>query len=108
MSRVLPILFNTEMVKSILDNRKSCTRRILAPKEELEKKWGLDREPYLHNGKWYYEEQTSVDDSRIIELKPKYQAGDILYVRETWCDRWLPRNIIMRSKIFVCIRRSLV
>lgn len=82
---IKPILFNTEMVKAILDGRKTVTRRVLAEKVMLDKKWGLDREPYLHNGKWYYDEQTAVDDSRTIELKPKYQPGNILYVRETWC-----------------------
>lgn len=81
---VKPILFNTDMVQAILDGRKTVTRRVLAEKVLLEKKWGLDREPYLHHGKWYYDEQTAVDDSRTIELKPKYQPGDILYVRETW------------------------
>lgn len=81
---VKPILFNTDMVRAILESRKTVTRRILAEKEVLDKNWWLDREPYLHNGKWYYDEQTAVDDSKTCELKPKYHPGDILYVRETW------------------------
>ena len=81
-----PILFNTAMVQAILDGRKTVTRRVLAQKEVLDKYWGLDREPYTKNGKWYYDSQTHVDDCRAYELKPKYRVGDILYVRETWCE----------------------
>ena len=80
-----PILFNTEMVKAILDGRKTVMRRVLAEKERLDKKHGLDREPYkFRTGEWCVDKQTDGDDYRTCVLKPRYQLGEILYVRETW------------------------
>lgn len=80
-----PILFKTEMVKAILDGRKTVMRRVLEEKERLDKKHGLDREPYKdRTGEWCVDKQTDVDDYRTCVLKPRYQPGDALYVRETW------------------------
>lgn len=77
---VKPILFNTEMVRAILDGRKSCTRRVI--------KHNVDA---ILNSP-YHMEHPEVEDKQIISklCLPPYQLGDILYVRETWCA--LPVN----------------
>ncbi len=78
--RERPILFNTEMVRVILDGRKSCTRRIVKH----------DVEAILNSP--YHKEHPEVEDKQIISklCMPLYQPGDILYVRETfaWCPCW--------------------
>lgn len=71
---IKPILFNTEMVRAILDGRKTCTRRILKH----------DVETILNSP--YHKAHPEVEDKQIISklCQPPYQPGDILYVRETW------------------------
>lgn len=75
MSRVLPILFNAEMVRAILDGRKSCTRRLVKflPGENPQWTGYIKDGLMLYNGK----------NEPCIRKAP-YQPGDVLYVRETW------------------------
>ena len=92
MSRVLPILFNTEMVRAILDGRKSCTRRLVKPQPDEKHIYPLgyviDSTEKKNVGCFGF----VIDEygGSIQYVKPPYQLGDILYVRETWCA--LPVN----------------
>lgn len=72
-----PILFNTEMVKAIMDGRKTVTRRVVKPQP----KGPLVLSP--PGGCWpgYFEE---VGTPRVV--RPPYRPGEILYVRETFFE----------------------
>lgn len=71
--RVLPILFNTEMIRAILDGRKTVTRRALKHPFEVHPN-GFITKPR--------------GNERLCPYEPPYQPGDILYVRETFA--WEP------------------
>lgn len=80
-----PILFNTEMVRAILDGRKTNTRRII--KTQPPKEW--------HVANLIKSESAGIISvcfsSKKVEAgygylkeKTKYQVGDYLYIRETF------------------------
>lgn len=83
--RVLPILFNTEMVKAILDGRKTVTRRICIDANDCTVPdmsfFDAERRTYaVHN----FADKEHIDSLSIAERKCPICPGDILYVRETW------------------------
>lgn len=85
MSRELPILFNTEMVRAILDGKKSCTRRICKDGNEYTVPdmdfYDPEKRTYaVHN----YADKEHTDKLSIAERTCPICPGDILYVRETF------------------------
>lgn len=83
---IKPILFNTEMVRAILDGRKTCTRRLVKPQPDEKHTYPLgfvtDSTEKKKAGCFGF----GIDEygGSIQYAKPPYQPGDILYVRETW------------------------
>lgn len=76
-----PILFNTEMVRAILDGRKSCTRRIVKGFIPNNAVWGYT----AFTPKGYIScRGTFADGYGEKFFKLPCKLGDILYVRETW------------------------
>lgn len=85
-----PILFNTDMVRAILDERKTQTRRVIKPQPDEKHSYPLG----------FVTDSTEKSDIGLFGFglneftgsiqysKPRYRPGDILYVRETWrkCD----------------------
>lgn len=71
-----PILFNTEMVRAILEGRKTVTRRVVKPQPpatSVVRKRGCA---------WGWSFWADCDMGHLMQ--PPYKPGDILWVRETF------------------------
>ncbi|MBQ9741548.1 MAG: hypothetical protein IJV91_11515 [Kiritimatiellae bacterium] len=79
-----PILFNTKMVKAIMEGRKTMTRRVLrfTMADVYDFACGL--------GKWHESYDPHNPPQQLVEMyvrsigKRPCEPGDILWVRETW------------------------
>ncbi|WP_297196685.1 hypothetical protein [uncultured Flavonifractor sp.] len=70
-----PILFHTDMVRAILEGRKTVTRRVVKPQP-------VGQPAQMGEDSCWPGCFASADDERVY--RPPYQPGDILWVRETW------------------------
>jgi len=81
--KIKPILFNTEMVKAILDDRKTQTRRFVkynkGEVKDLASWFDYDKDSSNEPICFWFDVDHTYD---LIE--PYVRSGDILWVRETW------------------------
>lgn len=108
---IKPILFNTEMVRAILDGRKTCTRRVIKPQPKSGLCYTYAGSHKDCIGKWTYpnrgahklwgEEYKLPENIKDEELSkrwnPPYHTDDILYVRETWSKGYEDGTYIYRA-----------
>lgn len=81
---IKPILFNTEMVRAILDGRKTGTRRLVKTRRKDACGFYVTKKADdSFAGIYEYDENESMFDNSLM---PPYQPGDILYVRETFYE----------------------
>lgn len=78
-----PILFNTEMVRAILEGRKTVTRRhpFQSPEKYCEYKGLFSDDRNKICAIFGCSEDETTESSRA-----RYKVGDLLYVRETFCE----------------------
>ena len=80
-----PILFNTDMVQAILQNRKTVTRRIAFPNGDLQECMSRDNQAgWIFRGRLYENWDSAMKAKQGPMSLCRFRPGDVLYVRETW------------------------
>jgi len=74
------ILFKPEMIKAIVEGRKTVTRRVIKPQPELD---------IINRWKWYPDKNTEISWKEIYNQKmltdyARYQVDEVVYIKEAW------------------------
>lgn len=86
-----PILFSTEMVRAILDGRKTMTRRVVKSDAKF-----IQWQPVVLNG------YGGFCDEHGNPVKCRYEIGDTLWVRETWqTARYAPPGSTKLENVYI-------
>lgn len=87
---IKPILFNIEMVRAILDGRKSCTRRLVKPQPDEKHTYPLgfvtDSTEKKEVGCFGFAANEYGGSIQYVKPPYRYAPGDILYVRESYSE----------------------
>lgn len=84
-----PILFNTEMVRAILEGRKMVTRRAVKPNYR-DNEIGFNVITNALTGEYVRIEYFDEWENETRYMPEPYHPGDILYVRETYRENEFP------------------
>lgn len=93
-----PIIFSGDMVKAILEDRKTQTRRIIKP-QPIRLPAAYDRvgmtiwppgsQPGEDGVSWGDKAPSNSPTKVMAKHCPYGQTGDRLWVREAWCEHWI-------------------
>lgn len=88
---VKPILFNTGMVRALLENRKTVTRRVMIPQPPN----GQEFLRFNEDDKTVEFQDGNITDpiNFIYTYKVPFWPGDVIYVRETWQHLYIPERV---------------
>jgi len=97
---IKPILFNTQMVRAIIEGRKKTTRRIVKAKGyDITgiPSWAMFRR---NPDNFFFDvcktgNEPSANTATTILIEPPARPGDILYIRETWAE--MPYGYVFRA-----------
>jgi hypothetical protein len=88
-----PILFSTPSIKAILAGKKTMTRRIIKLPKDFTGEAVYDNYPF---GLKY---TSSLGGGMVCRLLPKWEVGDVLWVKEVWC-KLVPEHFITTNYVY--------
>jgi len=85
------ILFKPDMIRAIVDGRKTVTRRLAGLKEInqepdkwMRNSWQESQMWCRHFDSFWFDHINLNHQPRRLEIKPRYQVGEVVYIKEAW------------------------